>query len=835
MTTQRTRPTVKEIKDAYDHLFRSSLTLSKIKDAALGQRLFPGADESKPGVVGRSLAWKLFLLPSEPLQLAVNAIATPPRNVLVAKRLEYKNLLLERMRAPDGSYEDGVIVPGTDSPPPRNDHSATNLDRNNPLSLHDENPWTEWFASMDLRKTILQDVERTFPDIGYFRDQEVQAQLTNILFVYSSSHSDIGYRQGMHELLACLYYALDYDSLPSNATETDDATLKEFCARSWVAADAWTLFTAVMEGTSRWYEWQEGKSSATEKSPLASHVQLNLAGDNSGLKPYVAPIVQACNRIQSNLLKSVDPELWKRLQSVGIEPQIYGIRWLRLLFTREFSMHDAMLLWDALFACDPSFDLTEWICVAMLIRIRNQLIPSDYSGQLTYLLRYPSSHATKSDNSSDHPCTLLVRQALTLQMSPTPTTGVSIIFENRNLLDIPVEVPQPPPPPVRRRPQVGQRGQSSVPSGDTNSPPRMSAEAGGSRSGGGHARQGSAPMGLPEMIARGLLERGESLGINKTVMNAVSELKRNLPDLASSLARLPGTPDSTYAAYPLIDERPASVSERPPWEPRTRFEVEKDVADMRSLQQRLGKSVAWIVDTLLLDESPGKSEDEKKGIQIRKREALESLAYVRDVLQGNLSLSELDEDRLLSEEELKKRKQAEAVERQQERSKSPSRMPVQERLRYSFAPSQPLAPLHPPKAASSEETGWRGSSGFFPTPPIPASTVPPKPVAQVPRTTSLSSSIPSPAPSVQSILTPNATVNAVPLAPWVRTSSNFSSDSSPFATLPRPPPKTSSVVRPVQHRVVSAGTPVAPQTPPERSSRDQAPRSVQSDPLGALQ
>jgi TBC1 domain family protein 5 len=32
-------------------------------------------------------------------------------------------------------------------------------------------------------------------------------------------------------------------------------------------------------------------------------------------------------------------------------------------------------------------------------------------------------------------------------------------------------------------------------------------------------------MGLPELIARGLLDRGESLGINKTVMNAVSELR----------------------------------------------------------------------------------------------------------------------------------------------------------------------------------------------------------------------------------------------------------------------------------------------------------------------
>ena len=47
-------------------------------------------------------------------------------------------------------------------------------------------------------------------------------------------------------------------------------------------------------------------------------------------------------------------------------------RWLRLLFTREFSMADAMKLWDGLFACDASLDLAQWVCVAMLIRIRNE-------------------------------------------------------------------------------------------------------------------------------------------------------------------------------------------------------------------------------------------------------------------------------------------------------------------------------------------------------------------------------------------------------------------------------------------------------------------------------
>lgn len=37
--------------------------------------------------------------------------------------------------------------------------------------------------------------------------------------------------------------------------------------------------------------------------------------------------------------------------------------------------------------------------------------------------------------------------------------------------------------------------------------------------------QQSLQLGLPELLARGILERGESLGINKTVMNAVSELR----------------------------------------------------------------------------------------------------------------------------------------------------------------------------------------------------------------------------------------------------------------------------------------------------------------------
>ncbi|KAI0668489.1 rab-GTPase-TBC domain-containing protein [Trametes maxima] len=817
MAEARTRPDVKEIKDAYDYLFNSHYTATKLKDAALAGRLFQGVDDGA-GVAGRSMAWKLFLVPNEPLQTVAGVEAAPPVKSIQAARDAYRALLMEKMRAPDGGYEEGFTIPGLGTSPPRTEKSTGNLEKNNPLSLHDENPWREWFTAMELRKTILQDVERTFPDIAYFRDAEVQAELTNVLFLYSTMHPDIGYRQGMHELLAPLYYALDYDSLPDDAGGSVDASLKEFCAHQWVAADSWLLFTAAMKGAGRWYEWQEGKSQP-EPSPLPSHVQLNVAAGDARVKPYIAPIVEACNRIQSVFLKGVDPELWKAMQSAGIEPQIYGIRWLRLLFTREFNMQDAMVLWDGLFAVDPSFDLALWVCVAMLVRIRNKLIPADYSTQLTYLLRYPSdtpSAGGSNDETPIHHTTLLLRQALTLQMSPTPTIGVSVIHENKNLLGIATEVPPPVSPPVRRRPRGGEGHRSFA--GDSSAKP----EAGSSR--GHHNRQQSSSLGLPETFARGLLERGESLGINKTVMNAVSELKRNLPDLATALGRLPLTPQPAQTTYPLSPERPNG--ERPPWEPKSRFEMEREISQLQSLQRKIGDTVGWVVDTLLLDESEIKDDAERKTVEKRKREALECLSYARDVLKG--AVSEVDDERLVGEEEARRRREKATREREAAEALS----------RKHSTPHPPLPAAAIPIEARPQGIGARRSQDYFMPHPsgtsarsrVPVPTPPTVPAVLPPPLSSIASAPTIPLPTSPTLQSPSLS------APWNYTKSSFSSGSSPIATLPRVPPRTSTVLPRAGPLPPSLRPPppVAVPSPPEVGSREQKPKAAPYDPLGAI-
>lgn len=149
------------------------------------------------------------------------------------------------------------------------------------------------------------------------------------------------------------------------------------------------------------------------------------------------------------------------------------------------------------------------------------MIPADYSGQLTLLLRYPSPSADNIAPGAPHHASLLLRQALALQMSPTPGAGHAMMVENRNFLNIPLEVSSSQ---VDQFPKRGHPGRLSTNSVDSR------AEFDGI-----HSTRLSSQIGIPEMIARGLLERGESLGINKTLMSAVSELRVGFQALAWKL------------------------------------------------------------------------------------------------------------------------------------------------------------------------------------------------------------------------------------------------------------------------------------------------------------
>jgi TBC1 domain family protein 5 len=58
----------------------------------------------------------------------------------------------------------------------------------------------------------------------------------------------------MHELLAMIYIAVDYDSIEdSRSSGAMDLQLLELCSRTWAGADAWALFVAMMRGMGKWF------------------------------------------------------------------------------------------------------------------------------------------------------------------------------------------------------------------------------------------------------------------------------------------------------------------------------------------------------------------------------------------------------------------------------------------------------------------------------------------------------------------------------------------------------------------------------------------------------
>lgn len=193
----------------------------------------------------------------------------------------------------------------------------------------------------------------------------------------------------------------------------------------------------------------------------------------------------------------------------------------------------------------------------------------------------------------------------------------------------------------------------------------------------------------------------------------------------------------------MVDERP--VEERPAREVRTRFEMERDISEIRSRDKSLGESLAWIVDALLQDES--ESQD-AQSIKMQKREALESLSYVRDVLM--LNTMKLDEDRLTGGEERMSRKQ-----KLEKKTKD---------LRAVSAAAAAVSPLVPVQVADSS---MRSRSR------------PRSPISFAPNVT-------------------RGNNEALPRAPWNYTRSSYGSNGGSAVTpglMPRPPPPTSTNLR----------------------------------------
>jgi hypothetical protein len=251
-----------------------------------------------------------------------------------------------------------------------------------PLASSASNPWNKHRANEELRREIVQDVERTFPEDPFFREPSTSDALTEILFVYASSlpcpeNANNAYRQGMNDIAAITYLVVVKDTY-----EGDDEERIELVGKEHNEADAFAVFNAVMSGILDLYEIK------SPTAPSAADVGHSLGRRTANH----STVLRRCNSIFEGLLASVDSALFRHLKP-KVVPQVFLLRWLRLLFAREYTLAQVPLVWDQLFldASEKSssgYAFADSVAVAMILARREELLRGDEMECLEKLMNY---------------------------------------------------------------------------------------------------------------------------------------------------------------------------------------------------------------------------------------------------------------------------------------------------------------------------------------------------------------------------------------------------------------------------------------------------------------
>ncbi|KAF2875475.1 rab-GTPase-TBC domain-containing protein [Massariosphaeria phaeospora] len=441
-----------------------------------------------------------------------------------------------------------------------------------PLSENEESPWAALRADEALRAEIFQDIERCMPDNMYFRQPATQNMMLDVLFVWCKMHPDIGYRQGMHEILAPVLWVVERDAVDTthvDNTHVDhravDHTLADMLNAGYIEHDTHTLYSLIMQTAKSFYAPADEASTSKE-----------------------TPMLIRSSRIFERYLPKADPELSAHLVKLEIVPQIFLLRWIRLLFGREFPLDSVLDVWDALFAIDSTLELVDMISISMLLRIRWSLVAADTNEAFSLLLRYPEPNV---------PAYTFIKDALYLRDHLTPEGGSEIITrygQKRPNLEakLPPSIRLPSPSPSfashRSRPSLGS--------------PRSFVN-----------QQSAGIESLLQGAAKGVLERGSQWGVGKAIRDAVGEVRKNVESYQSAS---PTSGQTTPRAGGREYRKPeqlaiAAANQKPALERMHSANAIKKIESIEKRNRRLAKMLESAVGELW-EHHRQRSEDEKE-------------------------------------------------------------------------------------------------------------------------------------------------------------------------------------------------------------------------------
>ncbi|KAI0511074.1 hypothetical protein KFK09_011696 [Dendrobium nobile] len=372
---------------------------------------------------------------------------------------------------------------------PKDGNKSPDLSMDNPLSQNPESTWGRFFRNAELEKMLEQDLSRLYPeDDHYFQTLACQAMLRRILLVWCLRHPECGYRQGMHELLAPLVYVLHVDLnylsqvrglYEDHFNEEFDGADCEVSSNTLMKAKSWDLgtnaddFNQIKVPNITSFDdldrdirdvlllsdsyGAEGELGIVLSEKFMEHdAYCMFDGLMSGARGVVAiteffcsrpsmgsstglpPIIEASSALY-HLLSIVDSSLHCHLIELGVEPQYFALRWLRVLFGREFSLSDLLVIWDELFSalncsctendeyrfrilCSPRGAFISAMAVAMLQHVRSSLLAAENATScLKRILNFPRNISVEKLIKKARFCQVL---ALETNMSVSSKAGL---------------------------------------------------------------------------------------------------------------------------------------------------------------------------------------------------------------------------------------------------------------------------------------------------------------------------------------------------------------------------------------------------------------------------
>lgn len=253
-------------------------------------------------------------------------------------------------------------------------------------------------------------------------------------------------------------------------------------------------------------------------------------------------------------------------------------------------------MWDALFAIDSTLELVDMISIAMLLRIRWDLVAADTNEAFALLLRYPEP---------DAPAYTFIKDALYLRDHLTPEGGAEII--SRYGKKAPIAEANPPP--AIREPSPSPSAYASSRTRNSVGSPRAFV-----------SQQGAGIEALLQGAAKNVLERGSQWGVGKAIRDAVGEVRKNVEAIQTGGNSGQNTPRSGGREFRKPGQIVTTANSRPGLE---RTQSGNAIRKIESLERR-SRNLAKMLESAvgeLWDYHKERSEDGKEN-----KESVEALS-----------------------------------------------------------------------------------------------------------------------------------------------------------------------------------------------------------------